>query len=106
VPIVNKERRKGLEGEREVRAVWESHGLTVRGLEGEGDHVVIGHRHLPFRATLHSEVKRCETARPWVWMTQAEKEAPPGSVPVVSFRRSHSKWYAMLPLDDLARLLA
>jgi hypothetical protein len=101
-------RQKGLAGEREVRAVWESHGFTVKALEGLGDHMVgvmtvdsLGHPEW-----LHSEVKRCETARPWAWMTQAEAEAPPGSVPVVSFRRSRSKWYAIIALDDLARLLA
>lgn len=108
----NRERRKGRDGEAEVRAVWEAHGFTVRGLEGEGDHYVSRQgeynldSHAFDRLVLHSEVKRCETARPWAWAAQAEREAPPGAVPVVSFRRNGSKWYALLPLDDLARLLA
>jgi hypothetical protein len=102
-------RDKGLRGEAEVRKVWESHGFTVRGLEGEGDHAVtirLTHKVVPFFATLHSEVKRQETARPWAWMQQAAAEAPPGAVPVVAFRRNNSQWLALIPLDDLARLLA
>src|SRR5437899_2244767 len=101
-------REKGLKGEREVRDLWESHGFTVRGLEGEGDHLVIRPQkpYPRWPKVLHSEVKRTETARPWAWMAQAEAEAPDGSVPVVSFRRNKSKWYALIGLDDLARLLA
>lgn len=107
-------RDKGLLGEREVRAVWESHGFTVRGLEGEGDHLISAganliearHKNLPFRATLHEEVKRCETARPWVWRAQAVAEAPPIAVPIVTFRRNRSEWLTLIATDDLARLLA
>lgn len=100
-------RDKGLKGEREVRAVWESRGFVVRGLEGEGDHLVtkIPRSHTGHRS-IHSEVKRCETARPWAWMAQATLDAPPGAVPVVAFRRNKSQWLALIPLDDLARLLA
>lgn len=101
-------RTKGLTGEREVRAIWEAHGLTVRGLEAEGDHIVLapGYPSVRARSTIHSEVKRCESARPWAWMAQAEREAPDGIVPVVSFRRSRSPWYSIIRTDDLARLLA
>jgi hypothetical protein len=100
-------RDKGLKGEREVRALWESHGFTVRGLEGEGDHVIVRpSSDLRGSLSLHSEVKRCETARPWAWMQQAALEAPPFAVPVVAFRRNGSKWLALIQLDDLARLLA
>lgn len=102
-------RRKGVTGERDVASLWERHGFTVRGLEAAGDHLIVSQPRVfqPHRnpLTLHSEVKRCETARPWAWMAQAEAEAPPSVVPVVAFRRSRSKWYAMIGLDDLARLL-
>lgn len=87
-------------GEREVAAVYQAAGLTVRGLEGAGDHLVVCGGGL----TLHSEVKRQEIARPWQWLAQAEAEAPAGTVPVVAFRRSRGRWYAMLPLDDLAAI--
>lgn len=108
--MANLSRRKGVEGEREVAAIWREHGFDVRGLELQGDHTVIHveaepwHPHPDLR--LHSEVKRREKTRPYEWMAQAESEAPAGAVPVVAFRRNRSKWYALLSLDDLARLLA
>jgi hypothetical protein len=106
--VARASRDKGVKGEREVRRVWETHGFTVRGLEGEGDHTVTRDTFLPTpRATvIHSEVKRQETARPWAWYAQASREAPAGAVPVVAFRRNNSDWLALIALDDLARLLA
>jgi hypothetical protein len=112
------ERRKGLEGEREVRALYERHGFEVRGLEAGGDHLAVLHgisqlgesvlhevvERRPL--TIHSEVKRCETARPWAWWEQADAETPPGSLAVVAFRRSHSPWLALSNLDALAGALA
>ena len=112
VVVSKRERRKGLEGEREVAAIWRDSGFDVRGLEGEGDHTVIipgracpGSFRIP-EARLHSEVKPCETTRPWPWYEQASREAPAGAVPVVAFRRSRSPWLALIALKDLARLLA
>lgn len=112
----NRERRKGLEGEREVAAIWRDSGFTIHNLEGQGDHAVVlpyitggsGTRDDPLRTQphVHCEVKRCETTRPWAWYEQASSEAPAGSVPVVAFRRSKSPWLALIELEDLARLLA
>lgn len=34
-------RRKGLKGEQEVARIWRAAGFEVRGLEGQGDHLVI-----------------------------------------------------------------
>ncbi len=106
-----KTRAKGVNGEREVANVWKAHGLEVRGLEGSGDHLVIrgnrpsddGKQWLP---TIHSEVKRHERLRLPEWLAQAAAEAPAGTIPVVSFRQSRGRWYACLPLDDLAELVA
>lgn len=94
------ERRKGVGGEREVAAVLREHGLTVRGLESSGDWLAIAGG-----VTLHVECKRQEIARVWLWQEQAELEAPPGTVPVVAFRRSRGRWWAMVPLDHLAGLV-
>ena len=110
-------RRKGLTGEHEVAAIFRRHGFEVRGLEGTGDHLCIMAPRTPPALggwpsahldglTIHSEVKRQERLQLWAWLAQAEAEAPPGSVPVVSFRRNHSPWYAAIRLETLAELLA
>jgi len=111
-------RAKGLRGEHEVAAIWETHGFTVRGLESAGDHLCVSALHgatLPIDGQLatarpplmiHSEVKRQERLQLWQWIAQAEAEAPPGAVPVVAFRRNRSPWYAAVRLDTLAERLA
>lgn len=123
-------RAKGLRGEREVAAIWTEHGFTVRGLESGGDHLCIVKpsivpvglgrpedyaprvviysevkRQEP-RVVIHSEVKRQERLQLWHWIAQTESEAPPGAVPVVSFRRNRSPWYAAVRLETLAELLS
>lgn len=98
-----RERAKGQLGEQEVARAYRERGFTVRGLEGLGDHAIVADPSSGVR--IHSEVKRQETARPWAWWAQAEGEAPPGSTPVVHFRRSRSPWLAMLLLADLLELL-
>ena len=109
-------RAKGLRGEHEVAAIWERHGFAVRGLESAGDHLCI-RRPLPpvhydhtnrilAALTIHSEVKRQERLQLWQWLAQAEAEAPGYAVPVVSFRRNRSPWYAAIRLETLAELPA
>jgi hypothetical protein len=112
------ERTKGLVGEREVRALYEAHGYEVRGLESGGDHLAVLHGLARLRTTepwpedarrsltIHSEVKRTETARPWAWWEQASAETPSGSLTIVAFRRSRSPWLALASLDALAGALA
>lgn len=95
-----RERDKGRKGEREVTLLLERAGFTVRALEGTGDHLA-----LTDGLVFHVESKRQETARPWAWLAQAEAEAPAGAVPLVAFRRSHGRWYALLPLEDFARII-
>jgi hypothetical protein len=114
----NRSRNKGRSGEAEVAAIYHNWGFEVQPIQrnagGVGDHVVTYTRPLIAgaggfavpRLVLHSEVKRCETARPWTWMAQAERDAVGEAVPVVSFRRSRGRWYALLPLEELVRLLA
>lgn len=112
------ERAKGLKGEHEVRAIYEAAGFEVRGLEGTGDHLALLHGLTSLTAlpgtdglvrrplTIHSEVKRQETARPWQWWAQAEAEAPAGSLAVVAFRRNRSPWLGLANLTELAAALA
>ncbi len=105
----NATRRKGLDAEREVAAVWEAHGLEVRNLEGTGDHLVIGGartNRVPPAIMLHSEVKRQERLKLPEWLKQACAECPSGAIPVVSFRQNQGEWFACLRLADLAELVA
>lgn len=94
-------RDKGVAGEREVRQRFELGGFEVRGLEGEGDHLVICEGGL----TLHVESKRQETLRLPLWSQQAEAEAPQGTLPLVAYRRSREPWRVSLRLDDFIALL-
>lgn len=94
------ERRKGVDGEREVRRLFEQHGFELRGLEASGDWLAFGHG-----LAFHVESKRQEVARPWVWFEQASAEAPTGTIPLVAFRRSRSPWLALVRLDVLLPVL-
>lgn len=96
-----RERDKGVRGEREVLELLEAHGFEVRGLEASGDHLAIGHG-----VTLHVETKRQEVARPWLWHEQAVDEAPAGTIPLVAFRRSRSRWLALVDLEELVNVLS
>lgn len=97
-------RDKGLRGEREVAALYEARGFEVRGLEATGDHLIVGGAQAG--PTVHSEVKRQETARVWAWWEQAADEAPAGTVPAVHFRRNRSRWLVLLDAEQFADLLA
>jgi hypothetical protein len=109
-------RSKGLRGEHEVAAIFRAHGFEVRGLEGTGDHLCITSRRpvslmprataIPTPLTIHSEVKRQERLQLWQWLAQLEAEAPAGTLPLLSFRRNRSPWYAAVQLERLVELLA
>jgi hypothetical protein len=112
--MANAQRRKGLRGEAEVAAIWRERHYSVHGLEGRGDLSVV-RRVMAYengrqagwenRIVLHVEVKRQNRLRT-EWIAQAKREAPAGAVPVVAWRPDGGKWWAMIPLEDLARLLA
>jgi hypothetical protein len=97
------ERRKGVRGEHEVAELYRSRGFTIRGLEGAGDHLVVCGENSG--VLLHSEVKRQEVARPWLWWEQASSEAPAGAIAAVHFRRNRSPWLALLAAGELVGLL-
>jgi len=92
---------KGLEGEREVAAIFAAAGYSVRNLEGQGDALAIGSN----GRLMHVEVKRQERIQIGLWLRQATMDAPRGVPPVVAFRRNHSAWYACTRLDDLLGML-
>lgn len=97
------ERDKGLKGEREVAAIFASRGLEVRGLEATGDHLIVCDPSSGL--VFHSEVKRQETARVWLWIAQAQAEAAAGAVPIVTFRRNRSRWLSIIDAEQLADLI-
>jgi Holliday junction resolvase len=101
--VSGSERRKGAGGELEVARIFQAAGFDCDRTPNSGGLRIRGDLHgdLP----LHVEVKRQETARPWLWAEQARVDAGAGERWVVAMRRSRDEWVAMLPLVDLVRLL-
>ena len=97
------ERRKGNAGELEVARIFQAAGFDCDRTPNSGGLRLRGDLHgdLP----VHVEVKRQETARPWLWAAQARADSPAGATWLVAMRRSHDEWLAMLPLVAVVRLL-
>ncbi len=98
------ERRKGVLGEQEVARAFRAVGFDCDRVPNSGGLRVKGD--LAGSVPAHVEVKRQEVLRLPLWLRQARDEAPPGVTPVVAFRQSRGEWYAALPLDHLAALMA
>ena len=98
------ERRKGAAGELEVARIFQAHGFDCDRVPNSGGLRIKGdlHGELP----VHVEVKRQETARPWLWAAQARADSLAGASWLVAMRRSHDEWLAMMPLVAVVRLLA
>src|SRR6266496_5575178 len=94
------QRTKGLEGEREVAAIFAAAGYSVRNLEGMGDALAIGTN----GRLMHVETKRQERLRFGEWWKQATEEAPPNVPPVVAWRPNGKEWIAFVRLDDLLEM--
>lgn len=97
------ERRKGAAGELEVARIFQAAGFDCDRTPNSGGLRLRGDLHgdLP----LHVEVKRQETARPWLWAAQARADAAAGERWLVAMRRSNDEWLAMMPLVTVVRLL-
>lgn len=98
------ERRKGKTGELEVAGLFREVGFDCDRTPNSGGLRIKGdlHGELP----LHVEVKRQEVARPWLWAEQASADSDEGERWLVAMRRSRSPWLALMPLDEVLRLLA
>lgn len=100
------ERRKGRDGEAELRRLLAEHGLQVESLggrQGQADALAV---HARTGVRLMVESKRQETARVWAWWAQARANAEDGDcVPVVGFRRNGGEWLALLSMQDLCRMI-
>jgi hypothetical protein len=101
--VSGRERRKGTTGELEVAGVFARAGFDCSRTPNSGGLRIRGDLHgdLP----VHVEVKRQEVARPWLWADQAAADADAGVRWLVAMRRSRSSWLALMPLDDVVRLL-
>ena len=97
------ERRKGAGGELEVARIFKAAGFDCDRTPNSGGLRIRGdlHGELP----IHVEVKRQETARPWLWAKQSRDDAGAGERWLVAMRRSHDEWLALLPLASVVRLL-
>lgn len=93
------ERRKGANGEREVAAIFRDAGIECR-REREGRQ---GADLLLDVPGYHVSVKRHETLRLPLWIREAE--AAGDGVPIIAHRSNGGRWYATLPLEDLACLV-
>jgi Holliday junction resolvase len=93
-------RRKGVEGEREVAAIFAAAGFDVRqqqrNRKDAGD-LFVG-------ARLYVETKRQERMKLAEWIKQAGMDTPDDRLPVVAFRQNRGEWYACLPLAALVEL--
>jgi len=101
--VSRSERTKGKAGELEVARIFKASGFDCDRTPNSGGLRIAGDLHgdLP----VHVEVKRQETARPWLWAQQARNESTGGSRWLVAMRRSHDEWLALLPLVNVVRLL-
>lgn len=102
-PLRSRPKGKGNQGEREIVDMCRDYGWTqarrnfASGGQGGAD-IING----PPGVSL--EVKRCETAKIWSWIAQAEEAAMATDIPAVIFRRNRGDWWACAPADDWATL--
>ena len=89
-------RAKGVAFERQVAAMLEAGGWTVRGLEAGGDHLAIH----PEGTVVHVEAKRQERVRLPEWLDQQARDCPPGIKRMLVFKQSRRPVYAVVPLEE------
>lgn len=89
-------RLKGRNFERQVAVTFEAAGFTVYGLEGAGDHLVIG----TDGGTLHVEAKAHERLQLGEWLRQQEREFPAGVRRALVFKQARRPLYVVEPLTQ------
>lgn len=95
-------RQKGKRGELEVARILREYGFNARrgqqfsGANGDPD--VVG---LP---GVHLEVKRREKFEGYDWLAQAARDARPGEIPAVWWRKNDHRWVVMMDFEDFIRL--
>lgn len=91
-------KRKGANGEREVRDILNAAGVGARRDGRLDDDLVHG------LDGFHLEVKRRESYALGKWIAQAEADSR-GRIPIVIFRKSNQPWRAVLDFATLVRLI-
>ena len=98
-------RDKGCVGEREFAHYLSDAGFPAeRGQQHAGGNESPDVR-CPALADVHFEVKRTEKGNPYDWLAQCIRDAASGKMHIVAHRRNHQEWIAVLPMDELMRLL-
>lgn len=95
-------RDKGKRGEAECARILREYGFNARrgqqysGANGDAD--VVG---LP---GIHLEVKRREKFEGYDWLDQAARDARPGEIPAVWWRKNDHRWVVMMDFEDFIQL--
>ena len=101
-----RERRKGASGELEVVHLLQAAGWLGAKRTSDGREQLLRGDIAGGPKSTYIEVRRRETASVWAWHEEASRQAQPGHVPLVFFRRSRSPWLALVSVDELLPLLA
>ena len=98
-------RNKGKVGEIEFAHYLTAHGFdATRGQQHAGGTESPDVR-CPALPDVHFEVKRVQSGNPYLWVEQAIRDGGLGAYHVVAHRRNNREWIAILPMEDLMRLL-
>lgn len=98
-------RDKGKRGEREVAKIYRDHGWSKarRGQQFSGSpespDVVGGPE------GFHTEVKFTEVTKLYDWLEQARADKYESEAPLIVHRKKGKEWLAILPLEDLLKLI-
>lgn len=95
-------RARGAVGEEQLAATLRAAGFDARRTANAGGLADVHVAGIP----VHFEAKFAERIAIWEALAQAARDARPGHIPVVAFRRNRCDWHAGLPLEALLRLLA
>lgn len=76
----------------------------MRGLEAGGDHLIVVNGKTAL--TVAQEVKRCERLKIPEWQRQLERDAPAGTLAVLTYRQNRGEWYSVLKTRELVALVA
>lgn len=95
-------RAKGNAFERKIADLFTAAGFGVRGLEGQGDHLIVCKGGL----VISSECKRRERVALPTWWRQTVADAPAGTVPLLTFQQNRGETLSVIRTADLIALLA